>query len=195
MSFDKDWALAQKAEPYQDEIYERIWGECDIERHRRDTDEAPHILDREFHIDVEVRLPNGCKLTGQEKALRHEHATHDTFTIEFYQDREKKIHGEFFNISAQFYLHGYWNADESGFCKWRLINMLELMTWLRNAPVEVLELSTRESTSRASFYYVSYNLLPERAVYATSDDYPEYKDVPDQLDMGVDNPVDMWIND
>jgi len=122
--FEEDFALSLKSQPYIDEIYNEIFPIKNIIRFPK-GDKERHILDREFHIDVNLELQNGIKLTGQEKVLRERYSYFNTFTIEFYQNRhdyevknpdgtiiKPKEKGEFFNLGAQFYFHGYCNKTE-----------------------------------------------------------------------------------
>ena len=115
---------------------------------------------------MELVLTNGIKLLGQEKALRFKFASFNTFTIEFYQNRYTKEHGEFFNLGAQFYLHSYWNEDESGFLKWYFIKIFDFLAHLKTKPIQELEIQTKPSTSLASFYYIKYNQIPELFIYS-----------------------------
>ena len=163
MTFAEDLALSEKAKPIQNEIYKSIWPVKEITRFERDEDK---ILDIRYHIDVEVEMDNGISFLGQEKALRHEKATFNTFTMEFYQNRHTKEKGEFFNLGAQFYLHAYWNEQEDGFCKWYLIKVFDFLEHLKKTSIETLEKYTRPSTSKASFFYVNYNKIPERFIYS-----------------------------
>jgi hypothetical protein len=165
MSWKDDLQLSEDAIPHQNQLYHQLFELDGINRFRR-IDNI--ILDRKYHIDVELVLHNGIKLLGQEKALRYEFARYNTFTIEFYQDRISKEQGEFFNLGAQFYLHGYWNSKYDGFEKWYFIKIFDFLTHLRQAPIAELERQTRPSTSRASFFYTNYNDIPREFIYSSS---------------------------
>ena len=169
-TFHDDYSLSVLAQPHQDDIYKSIFP---IKKITRFNHEEDLILDKKYHIDVELELINGIKLLGQEKALRAHFAKFDTFTIEFYQNRFRKEPGEFFNIGAQFYLHGYWNESYNGFCKWYLIKLFDFLTYLKKLPLEQLEKQTRPSTSRASFYYITYNKIPSEFFYRTMSEVSE----------------------
>lgn len=164
MSFNEDLALAHKATRYQDEIYNGLFPVKSIKRFQKKEDS---ILDIRFHIDLQLELTNGIKLLGQEKALRFNFSQYNTFTVEFYQNRVSKEGGEFFNLGSQFYLHSYWNESYDGFCKWYLVNILNLFLWLKDKPRESLEKITKPSTSAASFFYVNYKDLPVNCIIAT----------------------------
>lgn len=177
--FEEDFALSLKSQPYIDEIYNEVFPIKNIIRFPK-GDKERHILDREFHIDVNLELQNGIKLTGQEKVLRERYSRFNTFTIEFYQNRhnykvkkpdgtllEPFEKGEFFNLGAQFYFHGYCNKTEDVIEKWYLIKIFDFLTYLKNIPFNILEKSTKvTSTSNASFYYKNYDDIPPEFIYA-----------------------------
>ena len=163
-TFAQDYELSVRAQEYQDDIYRRVFPVKNILRYNRD-DEI--ILDIKYHIDVELELQNGIKLLGQEKALRNCFAKYNTFTMEFYQNRHTGEPGEFFNIGAQFYLHGYWNNTGDGFCKWYIVKLFDFLAYLKKKDITELMAMTRPSTSNANFFYVDYNDIPSEFIYAS----------------------------
>ena len=166
MSFEDDVAICEVAKPLQDILYHKLFLIKNITRFSK---EDRHILDKNYHIDIELELENGIKLLGQEKALRRQFAEFNTFTIEFYQNRFKKEKGEFFNLGAQFYCHGYVNADRAEdvteFIKIYIIKIFDFLEYLKQKPIEELELNTRPSSSNASFYYINYQHIPKEFIY------------------------------
>jgi len=171
MGFEKDLELSEEAQQYQDAIYESLLPVDNIVRYQKGEPDNRHIMDKEHHIDVEVVLQNGSKLLGQEKALRHSWASFNTFTIEFYQNRFTEEKGEFFDLGAQFYLHGYWNKSKTGFCKWYMVKVFDFIEWLKNKPLDELEEQTRGAgSSNASFYYIDYSNIPDRFVFASHEE-------------------------
>jgi hypothetical protein len=124
------------------------------------------ILDKEFAIDMQVKLPNGTQITGQEKCLSHKFHKYRTFTVEFWQNRFTREPGEFFKIASQFYLHGY--SDESGveFIEWKIISILHLIDWLKRCNVDGLAKRTRPSGgSRAAFLPIPYDSIPKQFIH------------------------------
>ena len=111
MSFNDDLELAEAAKPIQDKVYRYIFND-DLMNIKRFSKEERHVLDIEYHIDIELEFVNGIKLLGQEKALRYKFIDFNTYTIVFYQNRRTKEKGEFFNLGAQFFLHGYLNGNK-----------------------------------------------------------------------------------
>lgn len=164
--FNKDYQLSLKARAIQDKIYKSIWDLSDIKRYER-KDEV--ILDIKYHIDVELNLANGTKLLGQEKALRNQFSHYNTFTVEFYQNRHTKEPGEFFNLGAQFYMHGYFNKEETLLEKWVMVDLLRFLDYCKKYTIKELERFTKPSTSNASFFNIDYKLIPKELIFKTSD--------------------------
>ena len=119
------------------------------------------ILDKEFAIDLQVRLPNGSQVTGQEKALSWKFYKYRTFTMEFWQNRHTKERGEFFKIASQFYLHGYSDASGVRFIEWMVLDILKLIDWLKRCGIDALDKKTRPAGgSRAAFLPIEYDKIP-----------------------------------
>jgi len=169
MSWKKDLELSYKSQSYADTIYKKVFPVQQIKRTvKRDENGTfeDEFLDRRMHIDVLLRLKNGITLTGQEKVLRNKFSRFNTFTIEFYQNRFTKEKGEFFNLGAQFFLHGYWNVNEDGFEKWYIIKVLDFLLYLRRFSIQELQRHTKKSSGRASFFCVKYEEIPQDFIFA-----------------------------
>ena len=166
--WDEDLAFSIATQPLQDKIYHYVFGNT-LKKITRFFKEDSHVLDRNYHIDVELMLQNGIKLLGQEKALRKKFSSFNTFTIEFYQNRHSKEKGEFFNLGAQFYLHGYVNGNEPNeitkFIKCYFIKIFDFLEDLKKKPIEILEQNTRQSSGKASFYHIQYDSIPKDFIY------------------------------
>jgi hypothetical protein len=109
-----------KGRPIADEIYHSFWG-ADIEIQRRERTEA-YILDREFAVDVEIKLPTGHILLGQEKFLSSRYASKATVTVEYEQNQYTGEKGDWFRLAAQFYFVGYFTPDGRYFRPWILLD-------------------------------------------------------------------------
>jgi len=123
------------------------------------------VLDKEFAIDVRVKLANGTVITGQEKSLSYKFHKFRTFTVEFWQNRFTREPGEFFKIASQFYLHGY--SDDTGvdWEEYYIIDVLRLMLWLKKTSINTLAAKTRPAAgSNAAFLPIPYDDLPVGAV-------------------------------
>jgi hypothetical protein len=164
MSFDNDLALSTRSRTIQNRIYNELWSPLAITRFDKKDD---MILDRLFHIDVAIRLGNGQVILGQEKALRYKFSKYNTFTMEHYQNRFTKEGGEFFNLGAQFYFHGYLNEDEDDLCKWVVIKVFDFVNFIQNCDSSIYQIKPT-GTSRADFLSINYDDIPEDCVYAKS---------------------------
>ena len=166
MSWEEDKQFSEGARIYQDKLYKMIFPLKNITRFSK---EDRHILDKNYHTDVELEINNGIKLLGQEKALRKKFGGFDTFTIEFYQNRFTKESGEFFNLGAQFYCHGYMNGNNleetTGFEKVYIINIFDFLEQLKKHSIKELEYWTRPSPGLASFYHIEYKDIPDKFIY------------------------------
>jgi len=170
MTFDRDFEFSLAVQPLQDKIYKHIFGHYLEKITRFPKSDERHILDINYHIDVELLFINGIKILGQEKGLRKKFNDYNTATIEFYQNRFTKEKGEFFNLGAQFYLHGYVDGNEpkevTKFLKCYFIKIFDFLERLKKKPVKELEKNTRPTQgSNASFYWIRYKDIPREFIY------------------------------
>jgi len=152
---------SMRMRPACDRVIREVWGpSATIVRFDRNDEEGPHVLDQNYHIDVQVGLVGGGTVTLQEKALTYRYSDHRTFTMEYHQNRHTGEEGEFFHIAAQYYLSGY--SDETGieFLYWNILAVAPFVEWYQQQQLEL-----RPSTSRADFIYPSLLLIPSRICY------------------------------
>ena len=170
MTWPDDFEFSLAAQPIQDKVYKRIFGNYLKKVTRFPKSSERHVLDINYHIDVEIEFVNNIKILGQEKALRKQWSDLNTLTIEFYQNRFTKEKGEFFNLGAQFYLHGYLDGDEpeeiTKFLKCYFIKIFDYLESLKNKSIEELDKNTRPTQgSRASFYWIRYDDILREFIY------------------------------
>lgn len=123
--------------------------------------------DQHLHIDLILSLPGGGQLTVQEHTLTHHYYYNRTLTMEYYQNRETKERGEFFNTKCQLLLHGYSNEDGTEFAEWYLFDLPKLIIWLSWMPEPWREKRLRPAAgSNAAFLWVKYSNIPEEAIIA-----------------------------
>lgn len=169
MTFDIDYEFSLAAQPLQDKLYRYIFKDC-LKNITRFSKEDRHILDIKYHIDIELEFINGIKILGQEKTLRKQWSNLNTLTIEFYQNRFTKEKGEFFNLGAQFFLHGYVDGnipeEITRFLKCYFIKIFDFLDGQKRKPIEELEKNTRPTKgSKASFYWIRYDDIPREFIY------------------------------
>lgn len=130
----------------------------------------------------EQGVDDGCdaivdfKKKIQLKALRYKYYKYDCLTVEFYQDRYKKIKGEFYYL-PQYLLHGYADDDflPTKYVKYCLFDTTILKDWIKHEflPSQNINNMTElisswyinDSSSRASFLRIPYFEIPERIIY------------------------------
>ena len=154
-----------KMRPACDRVLSYVFGVTPDKIQRFEKSSDLFVLDREFCIDMRIRLNSGSHVTGQEKALTHQFYKYRTFTIEFWQNRYTKEPGEFFKIASQFYLHGY--SDQSGvnFIEWKVLDILRFVNWLKHCGTESLSHKTKPSGgSRAAFLPIPYDSIPHEFI-------------------------------
>lgn len=163
-----EYQLSLAMRPACDAVLCSVYGVQPAAIQRFPKGSAKFILDKEYAIDMEIRLANNALLLGQEKTLRNCFYHFRTFTMEFYQNRFTKEPGEFFKIASQFYLHGY--ADPAGvrFVEWHIICIFKFIDWLKRCPVASLERRLKPAGgSRAAFLPIPYDRIPERFIHAS----------------------------
>lgn len=146
-----------RCRPTADKIYREAFGnKIEI---IRDSD---IVLDRDFAIDVRIKLNNGMNLLGQEKFLSERFASYGTVTIEYYQNSFTKEQGDWFKIGVQIYLVGY--EHPSGFAPfilldWTKVTMysnLNLIKWMHN--------TNQDGHAKASFVYTKMSEIPNDCI-------------------------------
>lgn len=123
--------------------------------------------DRHLGIDVGLRTASGRLLTLQEKFLT---TAFDTVTIEYMNDHERGVPGDWFNMRAQLYFVGYAEPETAAWRRWIFLHWSNVV-----AETEVeggLEWSLRvngRDGARASFRYIGMDAFPPWCVLASSD--------------------------
>lgn len=172
--WDDNLRLEGKSYPHLDLIYRQYYqvAEKGIRRFDNPDDRRDMFFNRRLHIDTEVRMIDGSHLYVQEKVLRYWGADqYNDFTIEFLNDREKGLPGEYFEIAAGVYLHGYWNRDESGMYRWYLIDLVKFFPWFTRFKGEgyIRGHLANDRDSKASFVFIKYREIPPCCIIAAYD--------------------------
>jgi hypothetical protein len=164
-----EYKLSLAMRPACDAVLCKVWGVPPENIRRFNKASELFVLDREFAIDLQVRLSNGSQVTGQEKTLSNKFHRYRTFTMEFWQNRyaDPPEPGEFFKIAAQFYLHGYADASGTRFVEWKILDILRLIDWLKGCGIAQLAKRTRPAGgSRAAFLPIEYDKIPREFIHA-----------------------------
>jgi hypothetical protein len=160
-SFERDPRRVQekRCRPYADIIYHSVFGD-DIKIVR----DANIILDKEFAIDVQIRLDSGLVLLGQEKFLSENYAKYATVTVEYYQNQFTKERGDWFKIGVQFYFTGY--ETKNGFNPYILLNWPQTVLATDVGLIKWLYNTNKDGHAKASFMYYSMSKFPSSCIIA-----------------------------
>lgn len=145
-------------EPICDKIWHKLFKNnlISIKRHNDTT------IDIDQHIDATLTLSTGGKIYVQEKCLRSEMAKYDTFTIEYCNNGVDGC-GEYKDIRAQWYLHGYISDDMTKLQKYCIIDVAKLLVSHALGKIQ-LNLQKNVNHSHASFYYIKYADIPKNCI-------------------------------
>jgi len=106
--------------PVADDLYKKVLPEIvSVERFAKETER--HILDRSFAIDCIFHFKE-MVFTCQEKFRTHKYVHYKDITVEYYNDPDAEIKGDWFNMCAQLYFCGYANATNTAFETWVLLD-------------------------------------------------------------------------
>ena len=183
-NFGNNWRKKQelKGRPYADSIYRTYLNAINIERfEEEDENGEAHPLDANFAIDVELLLESGQKLMGQEKFLSHKFASYNTVTEEYMQDWQEAVVGDWFKLCCQFYFIAYFNEVGDGFCKWVILDMLQLVIATNRGEVVWTEKPNKKDGAKASLVAANVAKLPEDCILYQSGFKPPTENDTDHL--------------
>lgn len=146
-----------RCRPSADKIYRQAFG--DGITILRDSD---IVLDRDFAIDVRIKLNNGMVLLGQEKFLSSKYASFGTVTVEYYQNQFTKEPGDWFKIGVQIYLVGY--EHPNGFMPFVLMDWTKVTIYSDQNKIKWTHNTNKDGKARASFAYTKMNELPTNCI-------------------------------
>ncbi len=160
--FEQDARRQQeiRLRPYADEIYRIVFG-ADIDISRFDNNA---ILDREFAIDVQLRLRTGHILLGQEKFLSTIYKKFNSLTVEYMQNESEQ--GDWFKLAPQIYFTGY--ECDRGFSPWVLVAWASLVVSTLQGKVQWSDNKNKDGHARASFRYINIDDIPTESIIAMS---------------------------
>jgi hypothetical protein len=166
--FERDPRRRQeiRMRPAADAIYRSVFSDA-IEIERFDHGES-FILDKHFAIDLQITLPCGMILLGQEKFLSHKYASFGSVTVEYEQNQHTGEPGDWFRLSPQIYFVGYTTKDKAGFSPWVLLNWPSIVMATHNGEIEWHDNKNKDGRARASFRYCFMRHIPSEYIIAAS---------------------------
>ena len=156
-----------KARPIMDDFYQDYFNPIEIVRYKHlqeGYESDSFILDKHFAIDVIIKFASGMQLTCQEKCLSYDKATYNSITIEYMNDPIKNEFGDWFKISCDIYFMAYFNKDNSGFCKWAIVDLARLKILTNQNKVEWQQRCNTDGHAKANFKYCNVKDLDRSCI-------------------------------
>ena len=144
--------------PIADKIYIKNWGLIEIKRYEKEDN---LLIDMEFAIDLTIRMPNGMILNGQEKFLSFKYAIFNSLTVEYMQNPNNNLLGDWFKLAPQFYMCAYFNENKTDFIKYILIDWPLFVIYSNINELKWVLNSNKDGKSTASFKYINFNNIPK----------------------------------
>lgn len=113
--------------------------------------------DRFLGIDLILKFDNGMESTLQEKFL---FTTFDTVTVEYMDDWENEVEGDWFRLKAQYYFVGYQREVALEFDRWVLLNWAHTQLASNRRDFEWHEQYNQHDGARASFQWAVRGEIP-----------------------------------
>lgn len=121
-------------------------------------DEFMAGYDRLLGIDLILKFENGMESTLQEKFL---FTTFDTVTVEYMDDWNNGVEGDWFRLKAQYYFVGYQVEDELRFDRWILMNWANVQLASNRGQIDWHEQFNGQDGARASFQWAHRTDIPD----------------------------------
>ena len=143
--------------PIWKRIYRSLWGDgITILR------ELPIYMDRDLSIDVMISNPFAPPLHIQEKTLGYVHGKRfDTLTVEYMQNPEDGLVGDWSKIATQLYACAYLTEKERGFTHGVIVNWSSLVMATIQGSIPWRSNQNNDGRARASFKYVNISDIPD----------------------------------
>ena len=152
-----------RGRPIADAIYRSVLGD-DINITRFENN---YILDKEFAIDVQVSLPSGLILLGQEKFLSFERSGFRSVTVEYMQNPVTGEKGDWFKLGVQFYFVGYFTASGNDFYPWIMLHWPAVVLMTHSGSIKWIDQVNKDGKAKASLRYAFMDGLPKICVIAS----------------------------
>jgi len=164
-----------KARPYIDAIYKETWKVKNITRADQQSDERLKYMDKYLHIDTVIELSDGEHINLQEKSLGYDKRNFNTVTLEYYNNPKTGELGDYFLCEAQAYFCGYVNENNTGFCKWWILDMIKLREMImKNGGIKWAEQFRQKNiySGKADFFAFPVAYIWESVIHGYSKEIP-----------------------
>lgn len=136
--------LAREMRPYVDVIYTSLFPYAEMERFEAAPGDKG-LLDRNYGIDVQFRMPSGLLKTLSERIRQYYYYKRfQDFTLEYHQNphTDPPEEGEFFHLDADYFFYCWANESRDGLAGYRLVDLpafkcgVEEGTIVMNGPIK-----------------------------------------------------------
>lgn len=121
--------------------------------------------DCEFGVDVLLRFANGMHVTMQEKFL---YTTFKTVTVEYMNNPETGITGDWFDMRAQWYFVGYDQDKLMQWDRWIILNWSTVQMLTNQNKIYWFDNKNKRDGAQASFKYAYMDKIPNEGIIASS---------------------------
>ena len=140
-------------------FYRSIYPKCKVIRLTKG--DKPHILDKEFHIDVILEQANGMKITLQEKFRKAKDLKYHDFTLEYESNRWTHVKGEWFLLCSDLYAYGWATPNKDAFLRFYIFKVFPFKQALIKRQIKPKHLQKNERYGDANFYPFSFDDFPD----------------------------------
>lgn len=173
MAFNQDQQLSIRMRPHIQAVYDQHFPGATY--HPFDgarEGSVQRLLDRQMGIDGVLLLPCGAPVYVQEKVQSERPPQYDfMFCVEHKNayGTEHESPGEWFKLAAQLYFLGEANADQTGFKRWLLLDVLKFKLWVeQHGGLEQVKdgpLRVNQAYGKASFYAIPAHTLTDSILH------------------------------
>lgn len=119
--------------------------------------------DRFFGVDTHLKTVLNQPFTLQEKFLGKDY---HALTVEYFQDHQKGITGDWFNLRAQIYFCGYDRHNRGEFDEWMLVNWPALQMAITRYRINFIVKQNGSDNARASLACIDFRQVPNEVIIA-----------------------------
>ncbi len=126
-------------------------------------DDIGGIYDRLLGIDIVFNFPNGMSSTAQEKILFE---PYNTVTIEYFNDPDRDIKGDWFTLHTAYYFVGYDRKKTNCLQNWIFLDWNAIQRATNQGRIVWKVRSNRRDGAMANFKYIEVWKIPIDCVIA-----------------------------
>lgn len=140
-------------------FYRKVFPKCTIIRLTKSG--APHILDKQFHIDVILKQKNGMQVTMQEKFRSLYALKWCDFTLEYESNQHTHVLGEWFHLCTDLYTYGWATKNQESFQEFYIFKVFPFKNAVIKGTLKPKPIQENESFGDATFYPFPFSKFPD----------------------------------